>query len=82
MFGFGEPCDAWTSYVVAFRWLLREIEVAALTIDDVSPHADSLVASLSVRVAKNDTTGVGSKRVPNANGSAHVEQEDGREQPV
>eukprot|EP00971_Amphidinium_carterae_P195796 3885256-Amphidinium_carterae.1 len=56
----GEPADAWTSYVVAFRWLLREIEVVALTVEDVSFDGD--VVSLDVKLSKNDASGLGTKR--------------------
>eukprot|EP00971_Amphidinium_carterae_P328433 6460311-Amphidinium_carterae.1 len=58
-----EPADAWTSCVVAFRWLLREIEITALKRKDVSLDHSNATASLNIEVSKNDTSGIGAKRV-------------------
>eukprot|EP00971_Amphidinium_carterae_P167560 3319978-Amphidinium_carterae.1 len=50
------------SYIVAFRWLLREIEVAALMPEDVTFSEPDATATLKIRVSKNDQRAAGTQR--------------------
>ena len=57
------PRDVWASFIVACWWLLRTVEMVALTLGAVFLHEDDLLVEFRLGATKNDIAGRGSRRI-------------------